>query len=242
DWIADFCASHPDRLAGAGVISLEDIGLAVQQLRLVARKGLRTGAITHAPPEDQPYSHPRYEPFWAAAEEIGIPISLHAVTAARRRRMQSQEFMVFYPSAVVDIQYSLSHIIVSGVLERHPRLKLVSVENDIGWVGTYLARIDHAYERHRHWTGSGKRLPARPSEYFRRGVSLTFQFDKPGVETRHHVGVDNIMWASDYPHSDTTWPRSREFIQWQFGDLPEVERHKIICGNAAKLYSFEVLG
>ena len=239
DWIADFCAAVPGRLAGSARTGLEDVDVAVRELRRVAKKGLKTIAITHAPPPDQPYSHPRYEPLWAAAEETGIPISLHAVTSARKKGFGPGEFLVFYSTAPVDIQTSLAHIIVSGVLERHPKLKLVSVENDIGWVGTWLGRLDHAFERHRFWSASGTKLPMKPSEYFHRSIYLTFQADKPGVENRKFVGVDNIMWASDYPHSDTTWPRSREFIQWQFGDLPEEERYKIVCGNAARLYNLE---
>jgi len=131
---------------------------------------------------------------------------------------------------------SLTTLLAYGVLERFPGLKLVSAENDIGWVATYKARLDHAYERHRFWSDTGNKLKMLPSEYVNRQAYLTFMYDKPGVDNRHHIGVDKIMWASDYPHSDATWPESDKFIQWQFGGLPADERRKIICDNAKALY------
>ena len=237
DWLADLCGAYPKRLAGAGLVAIEAIEAAVQELRRIARKGLRSASITCSPPEDQPFSHPRYEPFWREAEALGIPLSLHAITQSKQDARPS-EFMVSYSISPVVTQESIATFIASGVLERYPKLTVVSVENDTGWAGTFLRRLDHAFERHRFWSGSGTRLTMRPSEYFHRQVYLTFQDDKPGLAARYFIGVDNLLWASDYPHSDSTWPESHRFIQQQMGDLPEIERRKIVHDNAAKLYGF----
>ena len=183
----------------------------------------------------QAFWAPEYDVFWAAAVEMEMPVSLHLGTVGvRERRSDVGDFIGHYAILPTQLQLSIANLIAYGVFERFPELKLISVENDLGWVPTYLARIDHAYERYPHWTGA--RLPMMPSEYFRRQVYLTFISDRPGVEMRHHIGVDKILWSSDYPHPDSTWPRSRESIEWQMAGLPEEERRKIVCDNAARLY------
>ena len=235
DWLADLCGSHPERLTGVGLIPLEDADSGAGELRRVAKKGLRSGMIACAARDDRPFSDPSYDPLWAEAEALGMPIALHAITEAQRQGA-GYEFMVTYSTMPVITQRSLAVFIAGGVLERYPNLKIVSVENDIGWAGTFLRRLDHAFERHRFWSGSGTRLSKRPSEYFQGQVLMTFQEDKPGIAARDFIGVDSLMWASDHPHSDSTWPESRRFIQEQFGDLPGEERDKIVRGNAAALY------
>lgn len=235
DWMADLCSVYPQRMTGVALLPIDDTEAAVGELRRTAKKGLRSATIACAPKDERPFSDPRYEPLWAEAEAMGMPIALHAITEARREAT-SAEFLVMYSTSPVITQRSIATFIASGVLERHPKLKIVSVENDIGWAGTFLRRLDHAFNRHRFWSGSGTRLTMRPSDYFHRQVLMTFQEDKPGIAARYHIGVDNLMWASDYPHSDSTWPESRRFIQEQFGDLPEAERRKIVHDNAARLY------
>lgn len=236
DWLADYCHAYPDRLIGIGLIALDDIETAVAELRRMAQKGLRGAAIPSLPRLDQSYGDPRYEPFWAEAQELEMPLSLHVNTSEATIIPQTPEYIVNFTMFLAQIQMSVATFIACGVLERFPRLKLVSAENDIGWAATYKARMDHAYERHHHWTHTGSRLKMLPSAYMDRQVYLTFMYDKPGVDNRQHIGVNNIMWASDYPHSDATWPESRKFIEWQFGGIPEADRRKIVCDNARALY------
>ncbi len=235
DWLADHCAAYPDRIVGVGLVPLADVEAGVAELRRLRDRGLRGAAITSMPRVDQPFHDPRYDPFWAEAQALDVPISLH-VFSEDREGMQAGDFIVRYSFAPARIQETLATFISFGVLERFPKLQLISVENDIGWAGTYLARLDHAFERHRHWTGSGTRLTMRPSDYFRRQVFLTFMVDKAGVDNRAHVGIDNIMWASDYPHPDSTWPDSQKFIEMQFAGVPAAERRKIVAENACRLY------
>ena len=139
-----------------------------------------------------------------------------------------------YVNHFQEIQRSFTDIIFGGVLERFPKLLLVSAENDSGWFPHYLYRLDHAYEKFNAM--SDDPLPMKPSEYVRRQVMVTFQDDPIGPMTSEYFGADNYMWASDFPHSDCTWPNSRKVIDGQFAGLPEQTRNKIVCQNAAKLY------
>ncbi len=236
DWLADMCAAYPDRLIGIGLIHLHDIEAAVQELRRVAGKGLRGVGIHSLPPDERPFGDPVYDPFWAEAQDTRTPISLHLFTHDVGERAQPKHPMASYVTAPVEVQEALATLIGAGVLERFPELKFISVEADIGWMPTFLARMDHYFQRHRFHRGTSQDLTMAPSDYFHRQVYATFIQDKPGVDNRHHIGVENIMWSSDYPHSDSTWPESRKFIDLQFGGLPEEDRRKIICDNAAGLY------
>jgi predicted TIM-barrel fold metal-dependent hydrolase len=109
------------------------------------------------------------------------------------------------------------------------------VEGNIGWLGYFLEKSDRTYKRHRHWTKLD--LPKPPSEYFHRQVYATFIEDKIGVKIRKDIGVDNLMWSSDYPHTDTTWPDSKKYIEESLAGVPADERQKILAGNAVKVYA-----
>jgi hypothetical protein len=110
-----------------------------------------------------------------------------------------------------------------------------AAENDIGWIGHYLQRMDHSYEKYKYLEKSVV-ISEPPSFYFKRQVHATFQDDRIGVLTREYAGVDNLMWAFDFPHSDSTWPRSQEVIARDFDGVPENEVQKIVADNCAKLY------
>ena len=235
DWLADLCNVYPSQLIGIGLVSLLDVEEGVSELSRIAQKGLRgVGISIDLAGASKPFWDAQYDPFWATAEATETPVSLHVGTFGADRARTPGDFIASYATLPHQVQVSIANLIAYGVFERFPRLKLVSVENDIGWVPTYLERIDHAYERYPHWTGA--RLSLRPSEYCRRQVFMTFMRDKAGVELRHEIGVDNIMWASDYPHPDSTWPESRRFIEWQMSGIPEGERRKILSDNVTKLY------
>ena len=116
-----------------------------------------------------------------------------------------------------------------------PKLKFISVEGNIGWLGYFLEKSDRTYRRHRHWTKLD--LPMLPSEYFHRQVFATFIEDKIGVKISKDIGVDNLMWSSDYPHTDTTWPNSRDYIKDTFEGVPEEDKYKMVAGNAKRVYN-----
>jgi predicted TIM-barrel fold metal-dependent hydrolase len=131
-------------------------------------------------------------------------------------------------------------MIFSGVFERHPRLQLVIVEFELAWAPHMLSAMDYTY-RERHEEALVRfRGGMRPSDFFRRNVSLSFQEDAIGIRLRDTIGVDNMMWGSDYPHSESTFPRSRKILAEILAGVPEDEQAKIVGGNTARRYRFDV--
>jgi predicted TIM-barrel fold metal-dependent hydrolase len=235
DWAAEYCSYNPQRLVGLGALTLEDIPTAVEELQRIAKKGLRGALIWGAPPEDRPYSSPEYDPFWAAAQEADFPLSLHILTGRGGVRFSRRKVLFGYMKLPQEIQLTLADMIVGGVFDRFPRLKIVSAENDISWLPHFMYRLDHAYDRLRHLEGLS--LPLLPSEYVKRNIWATFQFETSNIDfTRQSVGAGQLMWSSDYPHTDSPWPRSREFIAAAFKNIPPADTAKIVGGNAAQLY------
>ncbi len=250
DWLAEFCSYNPKRLVGNALVSLEDIGEGIKELERCARIGLRGAMIWGSAPEDRPYSSRIYDPFWQAASELEMPLSLHVITGRGRESklevdpktgnivsLAGPTRLEMYANVIHEIQRSLTSLIVSGVLERFPRLKLVSAENDVGWLPHYMYRLDHAWEKYSALTSEP--LPLKPSDYMRRQLWATFQDDPVGPGTYKFFGTNNYMWASDFPHTDSTWPNSRKVIERDFVGVPDDVTRKIVFENAAKLYRLQ---
>jgi predicted TIM-barrel fold metal-dependent hydrolase len=237
DWLADYVSYAPTRMAGLALISLYDPKAGVAELERCVSRGLKGAMIWCSPPSSQPYSSAVYDPFWAAAQELGTPISLHSITGMG---MESQwSFNDRYMRATVlshEVERSFSTLIFSGVLDRFPRLQIVSAENNCGWLPYYLQRMDRTFERGRYAAGFTIRL--KPSEYFQRQMHCTYIDDYVGVAMRHFVGVDRMMWSSDYPHQASSWPHSQDVVARDFKDASPTDRFKITRGNVAKLYGF----
>lgn len=239
DWLVDFTATHPDRFVGIAVVNIENIPAAVEEVRRAAKRGLRGVMVPAAPKPELPFSHPaHYDPLWAAAQETGMPVSLHTF-AAPVSAVSVNDWCVTYSVATFQIQMSISAMVFSGVFERFPGLKIVSVENDVSWAPNLMERMDHAYNRHRFWAGTQLKSGKLPSKFFQEHVGMTFVRDIGAAPLRHHIGLKNIMWSSDYPHSNTTWPNSQRVIEEQFQGVPGEEKRKIIAGNAARAYGLE---
>ena len=118
-------------------------------------------------------------------------------------------------------------LIFGGTFERHPTLRVIIAEGGIGWLAYYIERMDHVFAKQGRWAGTT--IPEKPSFYFARNILATFEEDQAGMRTYDLIGFRSIMWSSDYPHSDSTWPRSQEAIEEHFGTLPEAERRAMVC-------------
>jgi predicted TIM-barrel fold metal-dependent hydrolase len=204
---------------------------------------LRGALIWASPPEDQPYSLPKYDSFWATAQELEMPLSLHLATGRRKEsRLDESNMAEFWVNLVArphEIQHSLLMLIFSGIPERFPRLKFVSAENDVAWVPHLFERADKYFRRFKQ--GYSVNFSLKPSEYFKRQMYATFIDDPLGLKTYHHLGsADNIMWSTDYPHQASTFPRTQEVFARMFQDVPEADKRKIVRDNAAQLYGFAV--
>jgi len=244
DWLADFCRVAPDRLKGIAMVNVDDVPDAIGELERAAGLGFAGAMITEYPLEHRRYDGAEYEPFWAAAADLGMPLSLH--TATRRqgtnagvvprtvRDASRRATKAFFPAL------SLCDMIFSGVFDRHPGLKVAVVEFELAWVPYVLNTADYTYHERHEEAAYRFRDGLRPSDFFRRNVALSFQEDAIGVRLRDLIGVDSMMWGSDYPHSESTFPRSREILDRLLADVPADERAKIVGGNAARLYRFDV--
>jgi predicted TIM-barrel fold metal-dependent hydrolase len=239
EWLAEFCRPYPQRLIGIGEIPIWDLDIALQEVQRCAQLGLRgvlipaVPAYVESPPEDRSYLDPHYERLWSALEDLGLPIHFHLGTRPVSRGID-QNLMVQISVNKSAMSEPIATFIFAGILQRHPGLKLVSVESGIGWMAFLIPWMDHVFERHRYHTRSPLTEP--PGFYFHRQVLGTFIDDVVGVRNRDIIGVDNIMWSSDYPHVNSSWPESRQYIEKHFGDVPADERRKMVGGNAARLY------
>ncbi|MBM4256163.1 MAG: amidohydrolase [Deltaproteobacteria bacterium] len=239
DWVADFCSHNSKRLYGVGLVSLEDIDMGVKELERIAKRGMRGAMIWGSPPEDKPYSSREYDKFWQAASETKMPLSLHVITGkSKESKVNFEQISTFYMNIIHEVQRSLTQLIFGGVLERFPKLTIVSAENDTGWFPHYMYRMDHAYEKFNAMEKNP--LPMKPSDYVRRQMWATFQDDPVGPATYKIFGENNYMWASDFPHTDSTWPESRQWIAKDFNGVPDEVTRKIVFENAVKLYRMDL--
>jgi uncharacterized protein len=240
DWILEFASAFPGRLAALSLISLYDVSEGVRELERVARMGARGVLVWSSSPDTvQPLGSHTYDPFWAAAASLGLPVSLHCI-ASGQPEVRSWSPYVQYLEVIQEVQRSLAEIVCGGVLERFPNLIVVSAENDCGWFPHFLFRLDHAHEKFGKFAASP--LPLRPSEYVRRQIYATFQEDSTVLSMLDDDhATEKYMWASDYPHVDSTWPNSRIIIEQTLRRLPEAARKNVIGRNAARLYFSRLL-
>jgi predicted TIM-barrel fold metal-dependent hydrolase len=238
-WLTDFCSPAPRRLLGMAVIPIDTPEIAVEEIRYVRRAGLVGGMIPLFPPEGD-YGDRKWDPMWEAFVDAGLPVALH--TGSRRPGTpevrlfdSSARFMTGLVMNKMAVAEALSELIHGLVMQRYPDLRFVAVEAQVGWISFVLYYMDHLWEKHRYWTKSPLEHP--PSTYFHRQVVATFMEDPVGLREYQHIGVDNIMWASDYPHSETTWPNSKKLTDGWFEPFPPEDREKILWRNCARVFS-----
>jgi predicted TIM-barrel fold metal-dependent hydrolase len=218
-----------------GVVA-DDVAGGTRELIRCKELGLAGALIPVVPGEGTDYAGAEFDRFWDAAQETGLPISLHIGTPRDDKQRWGAGSLGHVP-----VMRAIADLIFGGVFLRFPELKVVSAENDCGWAAHFMARMDFSY-RQAYVLNSWpiKEADRLPSEYFRRNVFLTFMDDLAGVQTRHLVGVDNLLWASDFPHHQSTWPNSQQVIAELFPPtVPEAEKRQIVAGNAARLYGFD---
>jgi predicted TIM-barrel fold metal-dependent hydrolase len=197
---------------------------------------MRGAMIWAEPPAERPYSHPDYDPFWAAAQDLGIPLSLHILTGRKGTGADAHgiELMLQLSNLHHQIERTISVFVLGGVFEKFPRLKIVSAENDVAWMPYLMYRIDSV--QNRLGAIGGLKLPMRASDYIKRNVYATFIADPVFVDSLHRYGPDNIMWSSDYPHTAATFPRSQEIVMKRLGMISDDQRRKIVHDTAAHVY------
>ena len=244
DWLAEFCKPFPRRIKGIAMLNLDDVQSGVKELERCAKMGLAGAMITIYPPEERAYDSPEYEPLWAAAQDLGMPLSLHISTNRPGPGQQFSDTDIIKPSFLCNVDHwarmSLANIIFSGVFERYPKLQVGSVEQELSWVPHFVDRMDYTYtQRVQIDPWYRFKEDTLPSDYFHRNVFLGFQEDGLGIRLRDVIGVDSLLWGSDYPHHESTFPRSRQILEEILVDCTEEEKAKIAGGNAARVYNLD---
>ena len=240
-WLAAFCEPDPARLVGIGMAALPSPEEGVKELESIAAAGFR-GVMLCGDPAFEDYDHPSYDPIWEAAVALGLPISFHILTVRDPYIWNVRGPQVIQQVVTLrGIQNIILMMIFGGVFDRHPGLRVVMAENDAGWIPHFCFRMDHAWERHRHSLASGP-LGRPPSEVMHECVYATFQDDSSVRHVVDAVNVDRIMWASDFPHGDGTYPESRRISQAVTEGLREADRRRILVDNATELYGPVAVG
>ena len=246
DWLADYCKASPKRLFGIPSIPVYDVDVAIKELQRANRLGLYGALIWGVPHPKLPFTSPHYEKFWAAAAEMNAPINLHVLTGFNYSQFETKD-----PTQRVreqtnikmnETNEALFDFIWSGILERHPKLKLVIVESEIGWMPFLLQQWDYYYRRNQNDRPElgGYRIKRLPSEIAREQVFATFMDDFVGSRALGFWGQNNCMWSSDYPHGNMTFPNSKAFVARQVGDLPRATQERLLSKNAIELYRLKV--
>jgi predicted TIM-barrel fold metal-dependent hydrolase len=245
DWmVEEWCGSSGGRLLPLTLVCLWDAELAAAQVRFNADRGVRAVAFSELPAYlDLPSIYTGYwDPFFAACEETGMVIAMHIGSGTKTPQASPDS-----PDAVAatiifgNSVAGLVDFLFSGVLHRFPRLKLMFAEAQIGWIPYTLERADDVWATHRGWSNSQLHCPEPPSTYYYRQVTSCFFKDSIGVAMLDRVGEDNVVFETDYPHQDGTWPFSRHAAAAQFGHLDHAIVHKIARGNAIRLLGLDHL-
>jgi predicted TIM-barrel fold metal-dependent hydrolase len=237
DWaIEEFNAVAPDRLCVLAFLPGHSPEAAAAELERAAGRGHR-GAIIDVFSVD--IGDPGWDRLWSAAEQTGLPVSFHIKGGSwsglsyRLGKWQSAAFATIMPLQFDEV---LATMVFCGALERHPGATIVLAESGVGWLAYFLARMDLEWEALRDKIAGSIDTP--PSELFRRQVMATFEEDSLAADVIPRLGADSCMWASDYPHTDSTFPNSLPAIEETLGTLAADARHKVTAGNCARLYGF----
>ena len=239
DWLAsEFCAPDPQRLFGLAQMPNLGVEEAIAEMKRCKQKGFR-GVILTAWPNGGDALGPEDDAFFAAAEAMEMPISIHIrIVRPSRKSTGALEG----PAAIANMALAgmslfpevMCEIMMGGVHDRFPKLHFLGVETDVGWVPAALEQLDNFYWRNRAHTGvSIQRLP---SEYFHDHWCCTFIHDRVGIKNRYDVGVRNMAWSTDYPHHGNDWPYSRKVVGEMFDGVPAQERYDILAGNMVRIY------
>jgi predicted TIM-barrel fold metal-dependent hydrolase len=253
-WLADFCAEAPGRRAGVAQIMLANVEGSVAEVEWAREHGLFGGVLLPgAPPGSglEPIYAAQYEPIWAACEDFGMPLNHHAGGGV-------PDFGHHFPASMAMFMLEVTwwghralwHLMFSGVFDRHPTLQYTTTETGSAWIVDTLAELDSFFDRMKAG-GQGSEaifgaatvagMSLRPSEYYQRQCHLGSSFLRPiECAMRHQIGVDQIMWGSDYPHIEGSYPFTRQHLRRTFAGVDPDEVQRMVGGNAAKLYGFDL--
>jgi predicted TIM-barrel fold metal-dependent hydrolase len=259
-WLWDFCGSDRKRLVGAAYLPMRDLDETIGLMRNAAKLGFRSvnipafpqsadgistsakvaninlaqgAALSGDPSGTKSYAQPEFDRLWAEVQDLDLTVTIHL--GGRTPRFGEKEH--FLPDLVMSklaMAEPIGITIYGGVFERFPKLRFGTIESGVGWMAWMSEYMDRIWERHRYWTEN--KLPQPPSFYMERNVFGSFIHDRTGILMRDLPGGRNIMWSSDYPHSETSFPHSHDVIARDFEGVPEADIQEIVCDRARRLF------
>jgi predicted TIM-barrel fold metal-dependent hydrolase len=260
DWLAEeYCAVDPSRLLGLGVMPMTTLADSLAELEHCAKLGLK-GVLLSSFPNGMAYPLPEDDQFWSAAMAMHMPLTVHVAFDRGGARAEQPTFK--YPDENPDIlrkvkrglvdqmallglrpATSFSQLIASGVFDRLPDLRIFFAETRLGWVPFWMNEADFWYERHRHWAQrylGFKPLQRKPSEYMQEHFLFSVQGPElVAIELRHHLGIEHIMFATDFPHIECEWPNTKPTLDCLMAGLSPDEKYKIVAGNVIDYFSLD---
>ncbi len=251
-WLAEeFCAVKPDRLVGVGCIPDRSLSEAIKELEFCSQVGIKLVEIA-AFPSGLPHPVEGDDRFWARAQELGMPVTVHTSLNGGSPifkypmlpppHLRPPDYVSRLARYGIRGAQNITQMVMSGLFDRFPDLHVYYAEQQVGWAPIYMEQMDHNYERHHYWaetTYNMKPLKQLPSEYVKQHIYLGFFDDPIGVKLRHEIGVDRIMWGGDFPHVESNWPHSDETLQRNFQDVPMDEQRKMAFENAERFLSLK---
>ena len=248
DWLMErFGENYRNTFKPVALLNVHDVDEAVRELERCINGGMAGGMIPTYPGEDYPYNHPMFDKLWAAAQDLQVPLAFHiaACCAGPGQRSiftsdwQKPDAAAYSSTQDYWVRRSIGSIIFAGVLGRFPGLRFAIVEHELSWMPYFLRQMDM------HYTELSQTAPYRfkdaivPSDFFRTHIYVTFQEDKLGLQTLPAmIGTDTLMFGSDYPHAESTWPRSQEFLADMLQGQSDDVRRKLVHDNVARLFQF----
>ena len=262
-WVMDFASAAPRRLVPIGYVPMRDIDETIEHVRRLAKMGFKAinipafpqnpdgwsttsavnalkdgqvAALTGDAAGQRQYWQPEFDRLWAEICEHDLALTFH-LGARVPRFGEKQFFLADMPMSKLSMAEPIAILIFNGVFQRFPKLRIASVESGVGWFAWFAEYMDRTWEKQRFWTDSP--LTEKPSFYMDRNVFGSFIQDRAGILAADLPGGRNIMWSSDYPHSETTFPRSREVILRDFAGVPETTTRNIICNIARDFFRLD---
>jgi predicted TIM-barrel fold metal-dependent hydrolase len=241
-WLQEFQSAAPDRLFGLGQTAVVSPKQTVADLEQIKAMGFCGALFPCEPADELDYDDPQFDPVWEAAVALKLPIAFHILTSRRAAKIKPaspdkrRNMAHFHHTLIRANQDVISSFIWGGVFERFPDLRLVCAEADAGWAPHFMYRLDHFYHRHRHHQNVDD-MSRLPSQQLADNVYFTFQDDLVAMNSLDMLNPRRLLWANDFPHSDSTWPWSQQLLQHQTSHMTEDQRRWVLRDNAIEAFN-----
>jgi predicted TIM-barrel fold metal-dependent hydrolase len=240
DWVLDYCRARPAELKPVAMLAIDDLRTATAEMERTAAAGAVGMLIPILPAAGRRFDQPAYDRLWRAAASLHMPLLMHVGANQAVRGREPTIDLVRHATKDVHVRASLATLVLSGVFARHPNLRVGAVEFGASWMVDLANQLDRVYMARRPDPGASS-LPTGelPSDHVVRNVAAIFQQDRAAIEWRHLVGLGNLLWGNDFPHAESTFPRSHEVLAEDLRDVPVGEVRQILCDNAVEMFGFD---